>query len=827
MHPFDQLTKKRIALTLFGVAALWPAHTVVAQAPKTDDEIKILEKFVVSDVPIEQQILPTTRPFNSVYGTNRSILDTPRNVTIISREQLNAVGVLETRDFSKLTASSYTQTNFGLPSNPAIRGQTADVLVNGMRRGLTINGNGMPLNFNAVESVNIVKGTANVIYGASSYSGGYADFITKKPYFDRFRGSVSGTIGSFDVYRWTTDFGGPVSDKLAYRISYSGEHSKGYYYDGKKNTQAVYGALEWRPTDRYTLEVNSEFFVADVTENWGINRVTQQLIDDGLYIPDAGTDAAYVAAISSIGGGFNPVRPFGTPVKIDRRRRLLAPGDDSYGINYTAQVIQTLTLSPDSKIVNNTLFNYVDRDTFSSYYYNSIHKDNYGLENRLQYEGGFELGSTKHAYSSGVTLRHQKVWAVDDFWHEPVNSFDLTRNPDFNRVPATAFTFSPAFPFNNFNPGVLVPGYGPRGVLPGRYASPGATYGFDPATGNVYLYGDLSSNNSRMDQVSPFYQHDVTFNDQFSLLVGGRVDFLHVKNTDPLPPPGFAPVSNSISVDMPSFNLSPVYKVSETLTTYYTFGYTTTNAPGLGGGYVFTGVDFGGDGRSFTEAFFDQKNYLHEVGVKTSLLEKKLFLGLAFYDQQKKWLTDDGKRRYTKARGVEIEANYQPNKVLFATASYSYFDAKQQFTGFLADSVTYDQRLSGRALPVTPDFPSIAAEFQQPGMPKHLFNFLVSYKFDFGLNVALGAVVTGPIVTSQEGLGTAGGAPVLFTANEIPWQHNVDLTLGYDVGRWNTRLAIRNLTDQENWSAPNPGYGNGSINAELPINLEFTLTYKF
>jgi len=225
----------RKLLTAFAAVAT-AALSVLSAQPVPEGEVIKMDEIEVNDVPIEEQILPTSRPFNSVYGTDRGILDTPRNVTIISREQMNAIGILEARDFSKLTASSYTQSNFGLPSNPSIRGQIADVMVNGMRRGLTVNGNGMPLNFNAIESVNIVKGTANVLYGATSYAGGYADFVTKKPYFDKFRASATATVGSFDVYRWTLDVGAPVSNELAYRISYSGEDSTGYYYEGKKKT---------------------------------------------------------------------------------------------------------------------------------------------------------------------------------------------------------------------------------------------------------------------------------------------------------------------------------------------------------------------------------------------------------------------------------------------------------------------------------------------------------------------------------------------------------------------------------------------------------------
>ena len=51
-----------------------------------------MEKYQVSDVPIEQQILPTSRPFASVFGTDDDILDVPRDVTIISRQQMDTIG---------------------------------------------------------------------------------------------------------------------------------------------------------------------------------------------------------------------------------------------------------------------------------------------------------------------------------------------------------------------------------------------------------------------------------------------------------------------------------------------------------------------------------------------------------------------------------------------------------------------------------------------------------------------------------------------------------------------------------------------------------------
>lgn len=90
-------------------------------------EVVSMEKLRVKDVLISKQILPTARPFSSVFGTDDNIVDVPRNVTIISRQQLSGIRIASVLEFSKLTSSSCTTTNFGAPANPSIRGQTADL----------------------------------------------------------------------------------------------------------------------------------------------------------------------------------------------------------------------------------------------------------------------------------------------------------------------------------------------------------------------------------------------------------------------------------------------------------------------------------------------------------------------------------------------------------------------------------------------------------------------------------------------------------------------------------------------------------------------------
>ncbi|MEO7600447.1 MAG: hypothetical protein ABIV50_16060 [Opitutus sp.] len=112
----------RFASALAAVAMALPTYAATEAPPATEDAVQ-LDKLDVNEVPLSQQILPTSRPFNSVFGTDDNIVDVPRNVTIISRQQLSDISINDVLDFSKLTSSAFTTTNFGAPSNVSIRGQ--------------------------------------------------------------------------------------------------------------------------------------------------------------------------------------------------------------------------------------------------------------------------------------------------------------------------------------------------------------------------------------------------------------------------------------------------------------------------------------------------------------------------------------------------------------------------------------------------------------------------------------------------------------------------------------------------------------------------------
>lgn len=797
-----------------------------------DDEPEDLGTFISEDVPIEENILPTSRPFNSVYGTERSILDTPRNVTIISREQLDAIAIKDVRDFSKLTSSSYTKTNFGSPSTPNLRGQEADLFVNGMRRGGSINGNGMPINFNAVESVNIVKGPAGVVYGTTNYLGGYADLITKKPFFDEERGSVGVSVGSYDQYTWNLDYSKPVSDTFAWRVSYEGKEWDGYWDLWKQNSQALYTAITFKPNESYRLEANFEYFQADYTENWGINRVTQDLVDNGMYIPNAQTDAEYYAYVAKLGNGagvfidgavpgvdfasmfggagFATIIPadVDNPVPVDRRWKLASPGDDSFGRMLTAGVDQFFTLE-NMEVVNKSFFSWKDRDTFSSYHYSEKLRDNYAFENRTELRFGADFSDVSSLnVNTGVRFRYDDIWYVNHYFNEPVNFWDMTRDPDTFRVPDQGFIGSFAYLLDEE----------PRGVLDHWYFGEG---------------GDTSA-----IIVGPFAQFDFRVNERLSLLAGLTYDFVDGKEANPVL--GSDPSATfdfngdgemdgdfeqgyelSNSEDLQNYNLSAIYKLSESARIYGTYNFSETYSVNTGGGFLAGGLDN------------PQESKLLEFGAKFSLLDDKLFLNTAVVDREFTERNLDGSIDTITLDLFEIEFNYQPNKNFFATMGYSYTDAVRT-AGFFASPYTIDRAGETGGFYVGPIFQSPSELVVAPGVPEHLFNALFSYKWDNGFGVALGAIGWGDTYSGYGDFEISvfnpeGGDPYILTANTavLGFQYEADLSFTYQYEDWAYKLTIFNVTDEKNWDVNNSGYGNGSILGRAPARLELSAKYSF
>ena len=91
-----------------------------------------LQTIVVSDTG-ENSVNPIDRPVSSIYGNDMEITDIPRSVTSVTHEALVQQNVMSVSDRSQLTPSSLNPSRRGITGTPTIRGDLAEVYVNGQR----------------------------------------------------------------------------------------------------------------------------------------------------------------------------------------------------------------------------------------------------------------------------------------------------------------------------------------------------------------------------------------------------------------------------------------------------------------------------------------------------------------------------------------------------------------------------------------------------------------------------------------------------------------------------------------------------------------------
>jgi len=752
-----------------------------APASATDS----LEEVVVRGVKLEDQVSPLQRKVSSVLGLEMSVLDTPRSVTEINTAQMRDESIVDVTDFVKIVSSAYTNDQFGGPNVPFLRGQSAEIFQNGMLR--TPRSDGQPLSFNSVEGFDIVKGPADVVYGPTGNVGGYVNLVTKRPYFDTEHISSTLTYGDYGTRKAQLDVSGPVSDQLAYRVSYEGNFSGSYYRYGFNHSNDIYAAIRYIPTSSLTIDFNTEFYLGHYTENTGINRPTQQLIDNGLYYQGTG--------VSPFGSASDPrnflsVIDVTGVVPINRSWQLVAPHDHDEGTNYQAQLDVTDTLDDHLTLAYKGYFEDYSQIQleYAQRYYNNI-KDSYNFENRFELRGNYG----DNQFITGVAYRFMHVLAYGDFFNEYLNATDITTNPA-------------NFPITQLYGVVLVPG------TTDQYATPAASYGAAAAAAG-YPNSILNTQDQTSHQLGVFFQDIYKVTDKLSVLAGFRGDFIHEDLTDPLPPPGFVPAHASTSQGEAAIDTSITYKAASWNTFYLTVDFNESPVTSNGGGFD------GFTGDRLLSSDFHIKNWLYETGSKMAFYDNTLYLTSAAFFQKRAQTDQFGNTSKIEALGAEFEANYQPNKNFSATAAYSYLDAwLPDLSGGLAFTENvYDAFAAPYGTGVgSPNFNSLPlGRYRLPGVPPELFSAFAKYRSDFGIGVSAGVVVTGPVNTSYLGNVT------------IPTEYTLDAGIFYEAAHWALRANFYNITNQKNWVAEGAAEGNDLITASLPFHFQISASYRF
>jgi outer membrane receptor protein involved in Fe transport len=790
-----------------------------------------LDEIVVNGIRRGDLILPTTVTSTSAYGLDLGVMDTPRNNTLLSKAQLDALDVQNPGGFSYLTSSSYSDASFGEPNVPRIRGQYADMFFNGMRDSFTLNGYGAPISFNSVDSIDIVKGPASVQAGPGAGVGGAIDITTKMPSFVK---SIADFNLEFDTQqkrRASFDVGAPLTDSIAARVSFTEDDSGSYYYDMFFHQQSLFASVIDQVTPEYSILLTGGFENTTYRENDGINRVNQQLIDNGTYLT-----GGVVGGPSNIFGFGSEIDLTGS-TQLNPRTIIDEPGGTgAHSLHIKGQIIQTFKATDDFSIVNNTFYDYMNRYNQTEDYYADTAKGSFTIENKTDFKLKFDTGAVNNDVDAGFTYRYAHVLDIQNFVNEPVSIFDLSANPSTWVFPASLQGASGAVLYNAaFNH----PQYG----LPGR---------FQGVPGGFFIGGFLNGTaDSDLQDAAIFLEHRLKFSPQWSLLYGIRGDLVQLNYSDPLGGPGLYdgfPQSASTSwYGLYNGNISLVYSPSSHVSMYLTYNKAQYVLPTANDGAVAT---WGEDPATQLR----QNTLLEEGGVKFDLFDKRLFISAAGFYQERTITTGPGGLADTLAhiKGAEIEFNFQPDPHFFATASYSYLhttlDSPSPFYNFPAQpGINYDG--AGISL-----FPANAMflpnqTFQDPGVPQQLFNLLANYKHESGFGAQANIQVTGPVAITQSGYlnlaaitnpanfafpGIPPGQLASLAANGgyyqspmIHWQYTLNSAVFYSYQKYTVKFSIYNLTGRQNFTNDVPFYGDDFITRQPPRDFDLSVSARF
>ena len=137
------------------IASLFLANLTNAQTASNAAGTQLLTPVTVEGLA-PNNILPTSTDFSDAFGLDLPVTDIPRSISVITKEQLQNDNIVTARDFARVSSDTYTPYFNGNPSSVYIRGQVGDTFFNGIRIGFTSEGVGAPIDFNSVESVDIV-----------------------------------------------------------------------------------------------------------------------------------------------------------------------------------------------------------------------------------------------------------------------------------------------------------------------------------------------------------------------------------------------------------------------------------------------------------------------------------------------------------------------------------------------------------------------------------------------------------------------------------------------------------------------------------------------
>lgn len=192
-------------------------------------------------VSIEEiEIIGVDRKKIEIGKLNLPIQYLPLSVSNISGKDLNTRGIAKIEDATRFLPNVRTRTSYGSYQQIQVRGfDFTPIMIDGVRDERTSIGNSAPIgDLSSMESMELLKGPASVLYGHSAV-GGIINITRKAPTNYNFV-NTEFTYGSWDNKRAMLDMGGKLMGPVKYRTVLNWSDVEGYRYTNDKRLSGYF-----------------------------------------------------------------------------------------------------------------------------------------------------------------------------------------------------------------------------------------------------------------------------------------------------------------------------------------------------------------------------------------------------------------------------------------------------------------------------------------------------------------------------------------------------------------------------------------------------------
>ena len=364
-----------------------------------EGEVTVLRYKLNSGTNELSEVLISTARRQTFSGINKidvPLRDLPITTSTVSVKTIEQRGVDDLGEAMKNTTGIRSNNTYGGFQHFTIRGFSNFVLlIDGVRdERHNISTSAPNTNLANVESIEVLKGPASVLFGHSAL-GGIINIVRKRPTSD-FKADFSAAYGSFNTKRMRAGAGGAINEKLRYRVDFGMSDTDGYRHSGS-TTNNGYLALEYTPTAKdlfyLTIGANKDIYDTDA----GIPMLEGSKVALGLDVNTRYNDPQDFLKHTRYDFQLKYVRQLASNLKLSNQ---LSYYDDN--INYFST--EELTFNPTRDSITRSY----------PYYFNHLTKP---WQNQLELTYDFRTGGVEHKLLAGYSLSilTRKTYNADVF----------------------------------------------------------------------------------------------------------------------------------------------------------------------------------------------------------------------------------------------------------------------------------------------------------------------------------------------------------------------------------------------------------------------------